>query len=175
MQVFLSCISEIKASTCPQAPPPPHIIYVVRYSWRLKWLFRIAKIFLVLQRQWHQELQPVAKMLRHLTRKTLFLPKHRIKSHISKIKQLPSPSPIFNVVLRKFQHDLLLWPTLRRERGGSKTRGPYRYPWRPNLVQCLKSYCKWLSKCRGKLLFDFAVVLEEREICTGYSLKRTSA
>ena len=65
--------------------------------------------------------QPVAKMLRHLTRKTLFLPKHRIKSHISKIKQLPSPSPIFNVVLRKFQHDLLLWPTLRREgRGGLK-------------------------------------------------------
>ena len=55
-----------------------------------------------------QKLQPVAKMLRHLTRKTLFLPKHRIKSHISKIKQLPSPSPIFNVVLRKFQHDLLL-------------------------------------------------------------------
>ena len=63
-------------------------------------------------------LQPVAKMLRHLTRKPLFLPKHRIKSYISKIKQLPSPSPIFNVVLRKFQHDLLLWPTLRRERGG---------------------------------------------------------
>ena len=76
--------------------------------------------------------QPVAKMLRHFTRKTLFLPKHRIKSHISKIKQLPSPSPIFNVVLRKFQHDLLLWPTLRRGRGGSKTRGPYRYPWRAN-------------------------------------------
>ena len=76
--------------------------------------------------------QPVAKMLRHFTRKTLFLPKHRIKSHISKIKQLPSPSPIFNVALRKFQHDLLLWPTLRRGRGGSKTRGPYRYPWRAN-------------------------------------------
>ena len=55
-----------------------------------------------------QKLQPVAKMLRHLTRKTLFLPKHRIKSHISKIKKLPSLSPIFNVVLRKFQHDLLL-------------------------------------------------------------------
>ena len=66
-------------------------------------------------------LQPVAKMLRHLTWKTLFLTKHRIKSHISKIKQLPSPSPIFNVVLRKFQHDLLLWPTLRRE-GGLKCK-----------------------------------------------------
>ena len=65
-------------------------------------------------------LQPVAKMLRHLTWKTLFLTKHRIKSYICKIKQLPSPSPIFNVVLRKFQHDLLLWPTLRRERGGLK-------------------------------------------------------
>ena len=66
-------------------------------------------------------LQPVAKMLRHLTWKTLFLTKHRIKSHISKIKQLPPPSPIFNVVLRKFQHDLLLWPTLRRE-GGLKCK-----------------------------------------------------
>ena len=64
--------------------------------------------------------QPLAKMLRHLTRKTLFLTKHRIESHISKLKQLPSPSPTFNVVLRKFQHDLLLWPTFRRERGGLK-------------------------------------------------------
>ena len=27
MQVFLSCISEIKASTCPQAPRPPCYIY----------------------------------------------------------------------------------------------------------------------------------------------------
>ena len=54
------------------------------------------------------KLQPLAKMLTHLTWKTLFLTKHRIKSHISKIKQLPSPSPIFNVVVRKFQHDLLL-------------------------------------------------------------------
>ena len=54
------------------------------------------------------KLQPLAKMLTQLTWKTLFLTKHRIKSHFSKIKQLPSPSPIFNVVVRKFQHDLLL-------------------------------------------------------------------
>ena len=38
---------------------------------------------------------------------TLFI-KHRIKSHISKVKQLSLLSPIFNVVPRKFQHDLLL-------------------------------------------------------------------
>ena len=34
--------------------------------------------------------------------------KDRIKSHISEVKQLPPPFPIFNVVARKFQHDLLL-------------------------------------------------------------------
>ena len=45
-----------------------------------------------------KKLQPVAKMLRHVTCKTLFLTKHRIKLHISKVKQLPTPSLIFNVV-----------------------------------------------------------------------------
>ena len=73
------------------------------------------------------ELQPVAKMLRHLTRKTLLCTKHRIKPHISDVKQLPPPSPSFNVVPGKCQHDVLLRPTLRRERGGSEMRGPHKY------------------------------------------------
>ena len=63
-------------------------------------------------------LRPVAKMLRHLTWKTLFLTKNRIKSHISKIKQLPPPSPIFNVVLRKFQ--ISYYDQLWEGRGGLK-------------------------------------------------------
>ena len=48
------------------------------------------------------------KMLRHSTRKMLFFTKHRLKLHISAVKQLPPPSPIFNVVPRKPQHDFLL-------------------------------------------------------------------
>ena len=49
------------------------------------------------------------KMLRHSTRKTDIFTKHRLKLHISEVKQLlPPPPPIFNVVPRKLQHDLLL-------------------------------------------------------------------
>ena len=42
--------------------------------------------------------QPVAKMLKRLTWTTLFLTKHRIKSHISKVKLLPPSLPLFSML-----------------------------------------------------------------------------
>ena len=38
------------------------------------------------------------KMLRHSTRKTDFFTKHRLKLHISEVKQLLPPPPLFSML-----------------------------------------------------------------------------
>ena len=65
--------------------------------------------------------QPLAKMLRHLTRKTLFLTKHRIESHISKLKQLPHP-PLLSMLFFENFSMISYCDQLSEGRGGGLKR-----------------------------------------------------